>query len=92
MDVFNEKLGFWQMAAALGIHLIPATIVLLVIAIAWRWEWVGAVIFAAAAVIYSMQVLPMHPSWAAAIALPLLVIAALYLLAWMQHRSEKMAH
>ncbi len=92
VDVFNEKLSLRQTATALAIHLIPTAIVLLVMAIAWRWEWVGALIFAAAAVIYSMQVLPMHPAWAAAIALPLLVIAALYLLAWMHHRSEKMAH
>lgn len=92
MDVFDEKLGFWQTIAALGVHLIPTWIVLIVLALAWRREWIGAVLYAAAAVIYSIKVLPKHPDWATFIALPLLLVAGLYLLAWMKHRPQKMAH
>jgi hypothetical protein len=39
-----------------------------------------------------MWALPKHPLWVACIALPLMVVAGLYLLAWIQHRRQMMAH
>lgn len=97
-DVLSENLGFWQAVADLAMHLIPVGIVLAILAMAWRWEWVGAALFAAAAMIYSMWALPRHWDWVAMIALPPLVIAGLYLLAWMvrdrgmARGTDKMAH
>src|SRR5579859_1447333 len=79
LDVFSEPRGFWRTALALAIHLIPAATVLLVLAAAWQWERVGALLFALLAGIYAYQVLPMHPSWAAAISGPLVAIAALFM-------------
>lgn len=86
LDVFNEPRGFWRTALALAIHLIPTAMVLLILAAAWQWERLGALLFALLAGIYAYQVLPMHPSWAAAISGPLLAIAALFMADWMTHR------
>lgn len=51
LDVF-EGGGFWETLLALLIHLIPVYIVIIVLIVAWRWEWVGAILFAALAVFY----------------------------------------
>jgi len=51
-DVFNEGHGFLETILALFMHLIPVYIVLLVLAVAWRWEWVGAVLFIGMALFY----------------------------------------
>jgi hypothetical protein len=94
LDVFNEGYGFWKTVLALAIHLVPTFIVLAVLLLAWRWEWIGAVLFAAAAALYTAQVRPRHFSWAviSAIALPLLVIAALFLINWLKRQKLRTTH
>jgi zinc transporter ZupT len=87
LDVFSEGYGFGETALAFLIHLIPAGIVVAVLLIAWRWEWIGAVLFTAAAAIYGVPQLVRHPSWVLGISVPMLVIAGLFLLNWIK-RSE----
>jgi len=87
LDVFSEFHGFWLIAAALAIHLIPTLIVLVVLIAAWKWEWLGAVLFAGVGVYYALHMLLRHLSnWPAVlgISLPLLVIATLFLANWME--------
>jgi lysylphosphatidylglycerol synthetase-like protein (DUF2156 family) len=83
LDVFNEGYGFWKTLVALMIHLVPAFIVLAVLALAWRWEWVGAAGFAAAGALYAKTAWR-HPSWILTISVPLFVIAALFLVNWLK--------
>jgi hypothetical protein len=52
LDVFGEGLGFWETILALLIHLLPVYVAIIVLVIAWRCEWVGAVLFTALAVSY----------------------------------------
>ena len=85
LDVFNEGYGFWKSLLVLSIHLVPAFSVLVVLAIAWRWEWIGAAGFAGLAMWYAKGVWRRHPDWVATIAGPLLVIAVLFLANWLQH-------
>jgi hypothetical protein len=85
LDVFSEGYGFWKSALALLIHLVPVYIVLAVLAIAWRWEWVGAVGFAGLASWYAYGTWRCHPDWALTITGPLVVIAALFLVNWLKH-------
>jgi hypothetical protein len=60
--------------------------------VAWRWEWIGAVIYTAAGMLYVVMLLPRRlppPSikllWIAMIALPAFVIGALFLANWLKH-------
>jgi hypothetical protein len=52
LDVFGEGHGFWRTLAALLIHLIPTWICLVILAVTWRWEWVGGLLFPALGAFY----------------------------------------
>ncbi|MGA2902399.1 MAG: hypothetical protein ABSD98_01095 [Candidatus Korobacteraceae bacterium] len=82
LDVFSEFHGFWRVTAALLIHLIPSFIVALVLALAWKWEWIGAVLFCAAATYYA-YIAYRHPNWVLTISGPLFVVAALFCANWL---------
>ncbi len=44
-DAFSPGLTIWQQLGAFIIHLIPSFILLAVLIIAWKWEYVGGIIF-----------------------------------------------
>jgi hypothetical protein len=52
LDVFDMQLGFWGTVLALLMHLIPSILLAIAVITAWRWEWVGAVIFIGWAIWY----------------------------------------
>jgi len=92
LDVFAEKMGIWQTLLALSIHLMPSLVLMAVLAVAWRWEWIGAAIYWAAGTLYVVMLLPRRlppPSiklqWMATIAMPAFVIGALFLANWRKH-------
>jgi hypothetical protein len=93
MDVFGEHLGFWRSMLALAMHLIPSITLLAVLILAWRREWVGSLLYAAAALLYVGWAafvhrpisLSMRFTWMLAIAGPAIVIAILFLLNWRKH-------
>jgi len=80
LDVFESASGFWEIVSALLIHLIPVYVVLIFAALAWRWEWVGAVAFPALALLYIVATFGMFPLLNYLIMTgPLFVIGALFL-------------
>lgn len=91
LDVFSEEHGFWRILGALSLHLIPAIVLIVVLILAWRWEWIGATLFAAAGVLYVASVLgrPVAPAikmnWILTIAGPTFLLAALFLANWLKH-------
>ena len=56
LDVFQEGHGFWSTLIDLTIHLIPSFLMLGALIVAWRREWVGAVVFTAAAIFFGVIV------------------------------------
>src|SRR5690242_14487442 len=52
VDVFGEHQGFWNTAIALLMHLIPTGILLAILALSWRWEWVGSLLFTGLGAVY----------------------------------------
>jgi hypothetical protein len=84
LDVFDEGYEFWGTVVALFMHLIPTWIVLVVLAVSWRWEWVGAVLFVALGLLYAYFALGRgHPDWIVVISGPLFVVGVLFLLSWL---------
>jgi hypothetical protein len=90
LDVFNEGYGFPRVLLALAMHLTPSLLLALVLAVAWRWEWFGAVCYAAAGVWYVSTVLPralpaaVKANWIGVIAMPAFIIAGLFLFGWIR--------
>jgi hypothetical protein len=52
LDVFEEGLGFWGTLFALFMHLLPSILLAFAIYVAWKREWVGAVLFIGWAIWY----------------------------------------
>ncbi len=86
LDVIGEGYTGWELLLALLIHLIPTAILAVVLTLAWRWEWVGAVLFAGLGTVY-LLLNPRHINWIFTISGPLFLIAALFLINWLK-RAE----
>ena len=44
-DAFSPGLTIWQQLGAFIIHLIPSFILLAFLIVAWKWEYIGGIIF-----------------------------------------------
>ena len=88
MDVFGEHYRLPQLLVALAMHLIPTALVVLALVLAWRWEWVGAVLFFGLGVAYIVSMWGRF-RWDtyALIAGPAFFMGLLFLLGW-RHRAE----
>jgi hypothetical protein len=88
LDVFDEHQGFRETLVALVVHLIPTWIILGVLAITWRREWIGACLFTLLAVFYVVVAWGrFHWSAYLGISGPLTLLGILFLLNW-RYRSE----
>ncbi len=45
LDAFDPEITIWQQLIAFIIHLIPSFILLAFLLIAWKWEYIGGLIF-----------------------------------------------
>jgi hypothetical protein len=46
MDSFAPELTLWQQISGFLLHLIPSFILLLLLIVAWKWEYLGGILFA----------------------------------------------
>jgi hypothetical protein len=83
LDVFGAGYGFWETVWALLMHLIPTAILLIVLAMAWRWEWIGGILFIALGVLYMVMSWG-RADWSASLILsgPLFIVGILFLASW----------
>ncbi len=88
LDVFSEGYGLWQTIGTLLLHLVPTFIMFIALVIAWRWEWVGAVLFIALALFYLVLTWGrFHWSAYLGISGPLALIGVLFLFNW-KYRAQ----
>jgi hypothetical protein len=89
LDVFDQRLGFWETADALFMHLIPTFLIFVLLAVSWRWEWIGGVFFIGMAVLYVVTMWDRSMIWwvYVLIAGPLTLIGILFLINW-YHRDS----
>jgi hypothetical protein len=87
-DVFGEGYTFWQTLLALLMHLLPTALILVVLLIAWRWEWAGGVLFTLLGALYLvMSWGRFHWSAYVVISGPLFVTAILFAMNWLYRRD-----
>lgn len=83
LDVFVENTGLVQKLTALVMHLAPTLLILALLALAWRWEWIGTIAFSALAIGYVVVMWGRFPWFTyVAIAGPLLLASALFFFSW----------
>lgn len=93
LDIFGMNLGFWGTIVGLFMHNIPALILLVVLLISWKHEWVGAIAFILAGIFYIIMLLR-NPSfewymlsWAVQIAGPAFLVGILFFINWIMKRK-----
>jgi len=84
LDAFNER-SFVAALPAFAIHLIPSLLVLTVVAVAWKFEWIGAIAFIGLAVLYAVSVNG-RLDWIIVISGPLALVGVLFLVSYWRHR------
>lgn len=87
LDVFETPAGVVDTMIGLTIHLMPTFVLLLTVALAWRREWLGALVFGGLGGAYLAFVRGFPVATYVVIAGPALAIAALYLAAWLRPRT-----
>jgi len=75
--------------AVFFIHQIPVLIVALLLVLAWRWEWIGSVLFALLGILYIGMTWRKF-WWSAWLAIsgPLFLVAALFTANWLSRRRH----
>jgi hypothetical protein len=81
-DVFVEGYSIGEALLALLIHLIPAAIMAGALAISWRWEWVGGVLFILLSVVYIVAFRGAPIAAYLWISLPLFIAGVLFFVNW----------
>jgi hypothetical protein len=83
LDAFEGHRGLWDTAGSLLVHLIPAAVLLILLALAWRREFVGGLAFPALGAFYLVWSWGRFP-WPtyAVISGSLFLIGSLFLLNW----------
>jgi hypothetical protein len=90
LDAFSENAS-GKAVFAFAIHLIPALVLLVLVAVSWRREWLAGISFVALAAAYAATVGRSHPDWVPVISGPLFVVGALYLWTWRRNRDVRKA-
>ncbi len=87
-DVFEGNPPLPRLLLGLFMHLIPTFVLIIALVLAWRWEWVGALIFGGLGVFYIVWSWGRF-NWSAPvfIAGPALLVGLLFLLGWMYRRE-----
>jgi hypothetical protein len=87
LDVFEGGKGFWKTSVALLLHLVPTIIIVAVLVVSWRREWIGGILFIALGILYVVWAWGrFHLTTYAIISGPLLLMGILFLLNW-RHRA-----
>ncbi|MDD5253481.1 MAG: hypothetical protein PHG05_00045 [Candidatus Nanoarchaeia archaeon] len=93
LDIFEGNYGFWGTILGLFMHNIPVIILLIILIISWKHEWVGSIVFILAGILYiagllmsaSFQIYML--SWSLIIAGPAFLIGILFLIGWLEKKK-----
>ncbi len=86
LDAFTEGEGFTKTLIAFLIHMIPTAIIVTILVLSWKREWIGGVVFLLLGIAYTIFAVS-HLSWILAISGPLFVISVLFLIGWFRRKE-----
>ena len=96
LDIFEGNYGFWGTVVGLFMHNIPVFILSLLLAVAWKREWIGAIAFMLGGLLYAGVVLTnvfrtgfewYYLAWIVQISGVAFLIGILFLVGW--HKKIK---
>lgn len=88
LDVFEESKSIGEIILNLLMHLIPTFILLVILVITWKREWIGGILFIAFGFLYIINMWGKFPlTTYIVIAGPLFIIGILFLLNW-KYRTD----
>ena len=83
LDVFGGSKGIWETILALLMHLIPTFILIAILVITWRREWIGGILFSVLGFTYIINMWGQFPLMTYIVmAGPLIIIGILFFLNW----------
>jgi len=99
LDAFEPGLTIWEQLGAFLIHLIPSFVLLALLIVAWKWEYIGGVIF----VIIGLGLSPFifiknynmnHSVWMSSlviltITIPFAIVGALFIVSYFKKKTGK---
>lgn len=98
LDSFSPNLTIWQQIGAFLIHLIPSFILLAFLLIAWKWEFIGGILFtviglAATPFIYIHNYRMNHSVWMSLmvilfITIPFVIVGVLFIIGHFKNRNQ----
>lgn len=91
LDAFSEGKPLLPAILDFAIHLVPALVLLTLVLVSFRWEWIGGVAFVGLAVAYALTMARGRPDWMLAISGPLAVVGVLFLWSWFRRRESPVA-
>lgn len=87
-DVFEECYSLFETILAFFIHLIPVFIVLFILIVSWKREWIGGILYITLAFIYifvSLGKFNFSVFWI--IPFPLIIVGILFLVGWFKRKE-----
>lgn len=95
LDAFEAGLSIWQQIGHFLVHLIPTYIFVLLLAVAWKWEKAGGIIFMIIGLLFCVFVFNINynrnhfPFWQSmlivlSVAVPFLLVGVLFLVSYFQ--------
>lgn len=97
LDIFGNNYTFWEVVVGLFMHNIPVFVLIAVLVIAWKHEWVGGVAFILAGLLYVAMLLIasinngfewFYLSWSLFIAGPAFLVGALFFVNWFKKKGK----
>jgi hypothetical protein len=88
LHAFREGQPFLEALDDFVIHLIPAFVLLALVAVSFRWTWIGGVAFTGLAIAYVLTMSRGRLDWMLVISGPLAIVGVLFLWSWFHHGEQ----
>ena len=89
LDSFDGNESLMRKIGGFLIHLIPTYILIILLVVSWKWEWIGGIAFFLLGVFYIVWVWGKFPlSVYFGISGPLFVISALFFVNWFRRKKN----
>jgi hypothetical protein len=87
LDAFSPGKRFPDALLEFLIHLLPALLLLTLVALSWRREWIGALAFIGLAILYTITMSKGRIDWVLVIAGPLFLVGLLFMWIWLRRKA-----